>query len=234
MGTANQHIVPGIYLVANVRLYREGLVNSLSRHPGVEVLGASSRADAMSDIGVLRADVILVDVSERDNLKLARQVSHTLPTLRIVALAVTESEADVLACAEAGICGYVTKDGTIDDLVAAVHRAISGEVACSARIAASLFRRVAALSSEHNGRATRLLLTTREYEIASMVARGMPNKEVARRLGLGAATIKNHVHNILQKMSIQRRGEIATLLAHASTPCRRVVPDAEEPALCRL
>jgi len=216
--TAIRHTVPGIYLVTDVRLYREGLVSSLSRHPGIEVLGAGSRADAMREVGTLRPDVVVVDVSERDSLKLPRQVSPTLSGLRIVALAVTESEADVLACAEAGICGYVTKDATIDDLVATIRCAISGELVCSARIAASLFRRLAALSSGQNGSATRELLTTREHEIASMVARGMPNKEVARQLGLGVATVKNHVHNILQKMSIQRRGEIATLLAEVSGP----------------
>ena len=90
METANQPIVPGVYLVTDVRLYREGLVSSLSRYPGIEVLGAGTRADAVRAMCTLRPDVVMLDLSSRDSLTLAQQVSPMLPALRIVALAVTD------------------------------------------------------------------------------------------------------------------------------------------------
>ena len=128
--------------------------------------------------------------------------------LRTVAFAVADVEADVLACAEAGISGYVAEDGSAEDLVAAVLRAVNGELVCPPRIAALLFARVAALS-DRTFRAPAEPLTPREREIADLVASGLPNKSIACELSLAPATIKNHVHNILQKLSLQRRGELA-------------------------
>src|SRR5262249_5722679 len=129
----------------------------------------------------------------------------------VVAFAVSGMEEDVLACAEAGISGYVTKDGSAEDLVAAVLRALRGEVMCSPRVAALLFRRVATLSGGCPVSRADACLTRREREIAALVACNLPNKEIARRLCVGPATIKNHVHNILQKLSIHRRSDIALL-----------------------
>jgi two-component system nitrate/nitrite response regulator NarL len=107
--------------------------------------------------------------------------------------------------------GYVGQDGSAEDLVAAVLRALRGEVLCSPQIAAFLFNRIATLSSGRSTAPADAPLTPREREIAALVACNLPNKEIARRLCLGPATIKNHVHNILQKLDIHRRGEIAGL-----------------------
>lgn len=134
-----------------------------------------------------------------------------IPDLRVVAVAVGELDTDVIACAEAGICGYIARDGSVEDVVRAVTCALAGEVLCSPRLAALLFNRLASLSSSHPGELSGLTLTLRERQIAELVTRGLPNKEIARRLRLGYPTVKNHVHNILQKLNLQRRGEIAGL-----------------------
>ncbi len=210
--TLNGPAAPGIYLVTDVRLYREGLVGCLERQTGLRLLGAGSCAEAVNAIGALRPDVMLLDAGATDSLALTRQARLMLPMVRVVAFGITEIEADVLACAEAGACSYVAKDASLDDLLAAVQSAISGELLCSPRIAASLFSRLGSLSSARERPAAEAPLTAREQEIATLVASGMPNKEVARRLSLGPATIKNHVHNILQKLNLQRRAEIAAVL----------------------
>jgi DNA-binding NarL/FixJ family response regulator len=125
-----------------------------------------------------------------------------------VAVALAEREADVIACAEAGICAYVPQSGTVEDLVEAMTRSLNGELICPPRIAALLFDRVASLSTIRLPGEDEKALTTREREIAGLIARGLQNKEIARRLCLGNATVKNHVHNILQKLRIQRRNDI--------------------------
>jgi len=98
-------------------------------------------------------------------------------------------------------------DGSAEDLITAILRTVGGEVICSPRVAAALFARVAALAGRGGG-ASAEPLTPREQEIADLVACGLPNKTIARELSLAPATIKNHVHNILQKLGLQRRGEI--------------------------
>ncbi len=170
--------------------------------------GSGPVADALELVAQVAPDVLLLDVAAPHALQLTRPAVAVLPGLRVVAFAVAEIAADVLACAEAGICGYVAKDGSVEDVVAAVLRARSGELVCSPRIAASLFERVGALSTRTKPQASLDGLTCREIEIARLVARGLSNKAIARDLRLSVATIKNHVHNVLQKLQLERRGDI--------------------------
>jgi two-component system, NarL family, nitrate/nitrite response regulator NarL len=159
----------------------------------------------------VRPEVLLLDLVSRESLAIPRKAMLILPTLRVVAFAVADLVTDVLACAEAGISGYVPNDGSVEDVVAAVLRAMNDELVCSPRVASLLFRQVAILSSGRGVAPIGTALTPREREIAKLIARGLPNKIIARELRLGPATIKNHVHNILQKLNLQRRGEVAHL-----------------------
>jgi DNA-binding NarL/FixJ family response regulator len=201
-----------IYIISDVRLYRDGLTSVLQGH--LEVVGTGRSCDFLDQIATLHLDVLLLDLSARDSLQIPRRARQILPGLPVVAFAVGELERDVLACAEAGISGYVMHNGTAEDLVAAVRCALRGELMCSPRIAALLFNRMAILS---NGLFTDFAdapLTRREREIALLIARNLPNKEIARHLRLGPTTVKNHVHNILQKLNIHRRGDVARLQLH--------------------
>jgi DNA-binding NarL/FixJ family response regulator len=198
-------------VVGEVRLYREGLASSLTRHGGVLLVGAGGHECALRQIESAQPDVLLLDVSAPDGLKLPRQARTLLPQLRIIAFGVAEVEADVLACAEAGFSGYVAQDSSIEDLVDVVRRTISGELVCPPRITSSLFSRLGSLAIAGEDASVGAQLTPREREIAELVVHGLTNKEIARRLGLSGATARNHVHNILQKLNLQRRGEIARL-----------------------
>src|SRR5207253_904968 len=133
--------------------------------------------------------VLLLDLAARDSLTIPRRAQQVLPTLRVVAFAVAEVEKNVLACAEAGISGYVAQDGSVEELVTAVLRALKGEVLCSPQIAALLFKRIATLSSSRSTAPAPAdaPLIPREREIAALVACNLPNKEIARRLCLGPA-----------------------------------------------
>jgi two-component system nitrate/nitrite response regulator NarL len=203
--------MPQVYIVSDVRLHREGLLAMLAQHRRLKVRGAGCSREVMTQIADLRPEVLLLDLTANGSLSIPRRAMQILPALRVVAFAVSEVEADIFACAEAGICGYVRQDGSLEDLVAAVLRALKGELVCSPRMAALLFRRVADLSRGQSATLSAAPLTRREREIAELVAGGLANKEIARKLHLGPATIKNHVHNILQKLNIRRRGEIAAL-----------------------
>jgi two-component system nitrate/nitrite response regulator NarL len=178
---------------------------------GVEVLGAGSADDVLGEIVARRPDVLLLDLAARDSLTIPRRAQQVDPVIRVVAFAVAEADESVLACAEAGISSYVTQDGSVEDLVAAVLCALAGELQCSPRTAALLFNRVAALSAGRTAVSADTALTAREREIAALVAGNLPNKEIARRLRLAPATVKNHVHNILQKLDVHRRGDVARL-----------------------
>lgn len=201
--------LPRVYVISDVRLYWEGLISLLRSQ--LDVVGAGGSGDFLDHISRLRPDVLLLDLAARGSLTIPRRAQQVFPAVRIVAFAVAHVDQNVLACAEAGISSYVMQDGSPEDLVVAVLSALRGELVCSPRIAGLLFNRMATLCGGRPIASADAPLTPREREIAAMVARNMPNKEIARHLRLGPTTVKNHVHNILQKLSIHRRGDVARL-----------------------
>lgn len=219
-----------VFVVSDVRLFRDGLTGSLDSDCRIRVVGAGTVAEALPQIARLCPDVVLLDVAAPSGLALARPARMAAPRLRIVAFAVAELTDEVIACAEAGISGYVAKDGSVADVIEAVLGAVSGELVCPPRIAASLFERVATLAGERKVCSPLQVLTRREIEIAELVARGLPNKVIARDLRLGVPTIKNHVHNILQKLKLQRRGEIGGLGFAGAWPLTNPMTDRPRPS----
>lgn len=214
---------PGIFIVTPVKLYRDGIAHFLRSSERVMVLGtADERADTIRRARELLPDVILLDMALRDSWATARALRAAVPEASIVALAVPESEGYVVSCAEAGISAYVPRDGSLEELLATVIRAADGEAVCSPRVAGGLFRRVAALAAQQQPApgADRPIatLTAREKEIILLIDDGLSNQQIARRLCIEVATVKNHVHSILEKLGARSRSE-------AAARARRLVSD---------
>ena len=199
-----------VFLLSDVRLYREGLLLSLQRRDAFEVLGADHLSDGIvAQIAALKPDAVILDMGARNGFGLARQLNSTVPATKIVAFAVNEIEHLVLACAEAGVAGYVAPDATEEDLENAVQFALRGELYCSAGIAGLLFRRIGVLAAKPVDFSATETLTVRERQILNLLSEGMSNKDIGRALRISNATVKNHVHNILDKLQVRRRGEAA-------------------------
>ncbi|HEV2875602.1 MAG TPA: response regulator transcription factor [Thermoleophilaceae bacterium] len=194
-------------IVTDIRLYREGLAHILRRERGVQVAATASASEALAAVTETRPSVALVDMATEGALDTIRDLARSVPDLRIVALAVPETEGEVIACAEAGISGLVNRDASLDDLVDAIDSAARGEMLCSPRVAASLLRRVRTLAAERSATPADLHLTAREVQILRLIEQGLSNKEIAQRLCIQVATVKHHVHNLLEKLGARRRGE---------------------------
>lgn len=203
-------------VAAAVRLYRDGLTQSLSASMRVVSVTADAPA-TLREAARLAPDVLLLDASMPGALSLVKEISDASPRTRVVAFAVDDArEAEVLACAEAGVAGWVGRDASAEEMVEVVMRAARGELLCSARTAALLSRRLAALARERRGPAPApapaAQLTPREAEIGELLCRGASNKQIARTLGLKLTTVKNHVHNILEKLGVRSRAEAGAVL----------------------
>jgi DNA-binding NarL/FixJ family response regulator len=213
-----------IFLLSDVRLYREGLLWSLSRQEAFEVIGAGDLSShTLATLVELKPEVVILDVGAAEGFAMAKTLSSRQPDTKIVAFAVSEVDHVVLACAEAGIAGYVAPNGSEEDLISAVEFALRGELYCSPRIAHLLFRRIGALSARLAGSPEPESLTHRERQILDLVGEGRSNKEIGRALRISNATVKNHVHNILEKLQVHRRGEAAARLRAVLVPVP--VPD---------
>jgi two-component system, NarL family, nitrate/nitrite response regulator NarL len=206
--------VTSVFIISEVRLYREGLERLLRGDSRLTVIGTASDVDdALSHLTELepRPDAVLLDVPAPVGLRAPGQLESALPAARIVALNVPDSdEAAVIAWAEAGVSGLLEPGIDADELAQAVETTAGGGTVCSPGLAAVLLRRVARDAGDHRPAAG--TLTAREREIAELIEQGCSNKEIAERLEIGLPTVKNHVHNILTKLKAARRGQAAAML----------------------
>lgn len=197
-----------VVIVGEIRLYRDGVAQFLASTEGVEVLGTGTTAGDLLRLAREKSpDVVLVDIAMPHALEAIRELSTSNAPVRIVALTVPEIEREVLSCVEAGVAGYVPRDGSLEDLLMVLRLAARGEATCSPKMQARLWERLAQLAraQDHDDRTG--ALTTREREIMDRVERGLSNKQIAAQLCIEPATVKNHVHNILEKLHVHRRGE---------------------------
>lgn len=209
-----------VLIVVSMRLFREGLAETLSRREDVEVAGTRATLDGVQTwIAGTRADVALIEVGTPGFMSLPRTLGDLARPVPVVALGAFDDDEEVVACAEAGVGGYVSREESIDDLVMTLESARCREVGCSPRVAAALVRRVATLGSARGPRDRGAQLTRRELDVVSLIDQGMSNKQIAQHLVVELSTVKNHVHNVLEKLQVAGRADaISVLHARGTLP----------------
>ena len=198
-----------ILLISQVRMLRDALVAVLQGVQGNQACGASSRDTVEAALAAFVPAVVVVDAAHPDGAALVATVRAHAPKASVVVLAAGERDEEFLAWADVGISGYLGLDSSADDLLSAVRRVGAGEMACLPRLTALLLNRFADRSNVRTERAGLFSLTAREQEIAELLADGLSNKLIARRLSVALPTVKNHVHSILEKWDCRSRGEAA-------------------------
>ncbi|CCD97572.1 response regulator transcription factor [Bradyrhizobium sp. STM 3809] len=214
-----------ILIVSETRFYREALGARLGQNVRLEVIDTVDHRGALGLVTSSRPDLVLLDVGEWHGLERATTLLHAQPDLEILAIGVPEIAAPALAAIGRGIAGCVPRDGSIDDVIAQVDRLTAGgrgEPIPSEQISIvaeldeppELLQPTAAqpmpAAKPRFGE-----LTPRECEILQMIEVGLSNKEIARNLRIEVGTVKNHVHNILEKLNVRRRNQAAhRLRAH--------------------
>lgn len=206
-----------VLIVVGIRLYRDGLAQLLSVQEGFKVVGTeSSCRAAAAHLDHLAPDVALVEMGLPDLDAITGGLVRQSSPVPVVVMGIADSDSEVLACAERGAAGFVTRDASMDELTGTIRRAANGEVMCSPRTAGSLVRRVRALAAELNLTSHHARLTRREREVAALLRQDLSNKEIASRLRIEVATVKIHVHNVLDKLQVHRRVDAARLLGEAT------------------
>lgn len=194
-----------ILIIAGVRMYRDGLSQFLAAHADIEVVGKLRHwKDAVPLHAVACPDIVLLEAAPAEKVAAVQQLTQGPGTVRVIALSIGDHD-DVVSWAEAGICGFVTRDDSLGDLLAIVRSVARDEMPCSPRVASALLRRVGVLATHRGG--PDVQLTVRELEVLALIERGLSNKEVGRALCIQLATVKNHVHNILEKLQVTRRAD---------------------------
>jgi DNA-binding NarL/FixJ family response regulator len=179
---------------------------------GLQVVGeADNGRAALQLVAELAPDVVVMDLKMPGltGVETTRQVSSIAPRTRVVVLTISADDDDVMAALLAGACGYLLKDSSIDQLVAGIHAAASGESLISPQIAAKVLQRLRAQTPDTAARTIRTELSARELEVLRLIAIGKDNAEIARDLFISPKTVKNHISNILMKLQIENRIQAA-------------------------
>jgi len=201
---------PSVGVITPVRIYRDILVEALSRKlgvPAVDLLDGSQ--ESIDCLSRNPPAVVIVDTLPGLLAELVHKIQRRSRTSRVVAIALEEDDGRVVALAEAGVVGFVRIGAPLNELISAVRHALSGELQCSPRVAAALAHRVCFLAERHVGSSNETDLTAREGQVLDLIDQRLSNKEIATRLSIEVPTVKNHVHNILEKLAVHRRADAA-------------------------
>ncbi len=183
---------------------RAGLERLLSGADGIEVVGAASDGEeAVAIADAKRPDVVLCDLSMPviDGIEATRRIVADNPEARVVVLTAFSERDRILGALDAGAIGYLLKDADPEELLEAVHAAARGEAPLAPKAARAV------LSDRAEQRAVEL--TRREREVLSLVAEGMPNKLIARRLEISEKTVKSHLTRVFERIGVTDRTQAA-------------------------
>lgn len=209
-----------VLLVHEIRLMCNVLAAAMEGESDIQVIGyATTVEEVMERVAHEEIDIILTNTQlpEHGALRLTELVSQKYPGTEVVVLGITENKDRVLQFIEAGAAGYVLKDDTVEDLLATIRTIYEGNAIVSPRIASAMMDRISELaqmfSSLERGATESAGLTSRELEVLSLLGKNLTNQAIAEQLVIEVGTVKNHVHNILNKLNVTSRSEAAAYLA---------------------
>jgi len=198
-----------VFLVAQNRLLRELLSKILFKKNGIEVVGCSPLSrNSLREILSAAPDILIVDspTTSLPLTELVREVQENLASVRLVLIGMDADGQHFLQAVREGAMGYLLKDASALEVVAAVRTVANGGAACSPELCAFLFRFAARQNQMPNFHVrTKLGLTNREQQLVGLISRGLTNKQIAAELGLAEQTVRNHVHRMLRKLGASHR-----------------------------
>ena len=200
-----------VAIIDDNRLVREALAAMLERLADVSVV-TSATADS-TFLAKTKPDVLLLDLGlgDQETLNVALAVRRDSPQSRIIVMDVIPVHDEIIELVNAGVSGFVLKDSTFDEFVETIRSVAAGQKVLPARMTDSLFAQIAKVAS--GGDVERALeevrMTARESEVILLIGEGLSNKEIAQRLAIAPHTVKSHVRNVMEKLSLHTRLQIA-------------------------
>lgn len=202
-----------ILIVDDQTMFRSGMRVLLGSQPDFEVIGeACDGEDALAKAAKLHPQVVLMDLRMPvlDGAAATRRLKSAYPEIRVIVLTTFDEDETIFDGLRSGAIGYLLKDAPTDKLYEAIRAAAHGESFLQPSVAARVVAEFARLSGQAPAMQTLAEpLSTREHEILRLLANGATNREIAAQLVLAEGTVKNHVTNILTKLSVSDRTRAA-------------------------
>lgn len=197
-----------IIVLTPVRLLGDGLAACFGRRPEMRVLAVVNDLASLRDaLATTAVEVVLIDVTQGVAFYDVRAIAAEWSDVALVALGLNEQRQEVISCGRAGFAGYVARDASIDALCKALSQVVAGHLACPPEISGGLLRALFRRDPRSDEPDLHQALTRRESEVLQLLGQGLSNKEISRDLCLSVATVKHHVHHILEKLQFERRAQ---------------------------
>ena len=204
--------VISVALIEDNRLVRDAFTALLNELPDVKVTAAVPSPDPEL-LRSARPDVVLLDVglSDHDSLRVAADLKKELPAAKVIVMDLLPVHEDIAEFVNAGVAGFILKDATFGDVVTAIRSVAVGGIVLPVRMTGSLFAQIA--RDVHPERRQQALddvrITAREREVIDLISEGLSNKQIAGRLNIATHTVKSHVRNVMEKLALHSRLQIA-------------------------
>ena len=204
-----------ILLIEDNRILRDGIKALINAQPDLKIVAATGgNHDTLDQIAMLKPHVVLMDLGLRgsNGLRVVATLSKESPEIKVIGMGLLPSQADIVEFVEAGAVGFILKDATIEETLETIRAVMRGTKILPPVLTGSLFNHVVehSIATGKGNPIEAVRMTKREREIIALITEALSNKEIALRLNLSTYTVKSHIHNILEKMALHSRLEIAT------------------------
>jgi DNA-binding NarL/FixJ family response regulator len=209
---AAKRSVISVAVIEDNRLVREGITVLLNQLPDLKVVAGASSGDTAL-LREVNPQVVLLDLGLRngDSLRVAEKVKLEFPEAKVIVMDLLPVHEDIVEFVHAGVSGFIMKDATVEDLVHTIRSVAQGAHVLPPQMTGTLFSQIAR-DAVAKGRPIALesvRMTPRERDVINLIAEGLSNKEIASGLHIATHTVKSHVRNIMEKLTLHTRLQIA-------------------------
>ncbi len=204
-----------VLLIEDNRLLREGITKMLNAEEDMKVVSSAGNGDAYEKAKKLIPDVVLLDLGlkNQNSLTVVATIKAQFPKTHVVVMDLVPAHAEVAEFIKAGVAGFILKDATLHDFLHTIRTVVKGAKVLPPLMTDSLFSQIVEHALQ-GGKIDKLIsavkMTSREQDVIAHIAAGRSNKEIANELNIAVYTVKSHVHNILEKLALHTRLELAT------------------------
>jgi DNA-binding NarL/FixJ family response regulator len=205
-----------LLLVEDNRLLREGLTAMLNDQPDIKVVASfgNGKDAELKVLQELRPQIVLLDLGLKDqnSLRLVELVKKESSEIKVIVMDLIPVQADIVEFVRAGVSGFILKDATFDDFLGTIRSVAEGAKVLPPSLTGSLFSQIVekVVGEGKMDLIESVRMTKREREVIELIAEGLSNKEIAQRLSIATYTVKSHVHNILEKLALHTRLQVAS------------------------
>ena len=201
-----------VAIIEDNRLVREGMTDMLNDLPDVKVVLAATSLEA-SMLKETNPRIVLLDVGlqDKNSLRLAETIKKEIAQARVIVMDLLPMHEEIAEFVNAGVAGFILKDATFEDFVGTIRSVADGARVLPATMTGTLFSQIAkvAVSRGREAAFESVRMTQREREVIALIAVGLSNKEIAQRLNIASDTVKSHVRNVMEKLALHSRLQIA-------------------------